>query len=163
MNPLPILLVTAILLASAGFGCAQADAIHKWVDARGVTHYSDRPPATAAIQTTQLDIDTGRDSAASSTGNPDDYYSIANQWQRMSQEGLQRRQFELQRAAISASIENRKKPAPVEAESKRYVGIYYQRRYHRRGYRHGHHGTRPGQHKKPSGFPTVLKQSGTRG
>ena len=162
MNPLPIL-VTAVLLASAAFSCAQADAILKWVDARGVTHYSDRPPASATIQTTQLDIDTGRDGTASSASKPDDYYSIANQWQRMSQEGLQRRQFELQRAAISASIENSKRPVQVEAESKRYVGIYYKRRHHRRGYRHGHQGPKPAHHKKPSGFPTVLKQSGSRG
>ena len=164
MKPLPIL-VTAVLLANTGFSCAQADAIHKWVDARGVTHYSDRPPASATIQTTQLDIDTGRDSAVSSANKPDDYYSIANQWQRMSREGLQRRKLELQRAAINAAAEARQRPAvvQVEAETKRYVGIYYNRAHRRHGYRHRHHGSRPGHHTKPSAFPSVLKQPGSRG
>ena len=164
MNPLPILVI-ATLLVNAGFSCAQAATIHKWVDARGVTHYSDRPPASATIQTTQLDIDTGRDNAISSASKPDDYYSIANQWQRMSREGLQRRTLELQRAAISAAAEARSRPAAVQVEvaTKRYVGIYYNRAHRRHGYRHGHHGSRPGHHKKPSAFPTVLKQPGARG
>jgi hypothetical protein len=156
------ILFTVVLLAGASLNGAQATAIHKWVDARGVTHYSDQPPAATTIPTTQLDIDTSRDSADNSTGNSDHYYSIANQWQRMNQEGLQRRQLELQRAAISAAFEARYQPAPqqAETESKRYVAVYPKRWHRKRGYRSGHHGGGPRQPKKPSGFPTVVRQPG---
>jgi hypothetical protein len=40
-------LALACLLACAAFGAqAQSNAVYKWKDARGVTHYSDTPPAT---------------------------------------------------------------------------------------------------------------------
>jgi len=155
-------LFTLMLLASASLHGVQASAIHKWVDARGVTHYSDQPPVATTMQTTQLDIDTGRNSADNSASKPDHYYSIANQWQRMNQEGLQRRQFELQRAAISAASAANYQPEAqqAETESTRYVAVYPQRWYRKRGHRYGHHDRGPRQHNKSSGFPTVLKHPG---
>lgn len=161
MKQLPAVCVTVLLMNSA-FCCAQAATIHKWVDARGVTHYSDQPPVSQTQEATQLDIDTGRDSADNSSSKADHYYSIANQWQRMNQESLQRRQLELERAAISAAIEPRYRPAPpqAETESKQYIAVYPKRWHRKRGNRYRHHDRGPRQHNKPSGFPTVLKQPG---
>lgn len=121
------------LLAVASLSGAQAAAIHKWVDDKGVTHYSDAAPQTPATAITRLDIDTRRESPAALTTRPDDYYSIANQWQRLHQESLQRQQLELQRAAL-----RNEQPADTEAAADyresvttRYV-VAYPRHHHRR-------------------------------
>lgn len=140
MRPVQTIYALA-LLAAAGLGAAQAAAIHKWVDADGVTHYSDEPPQTPPTTITRLDIDTRAESPASPTGRPDDYYSIANQWRRLYQESLQRQQLEVQRAALSARQQAAPEPAgdDREADSKRYRLAYprlHQRRYLIR--QHGH-------------------------
>ena len=133
------------LLTATGYGGLQAAAIHKWVDERGVTHYSDKAPANPDASVTRLDISTGENSRTALAANPAHYYSIANQWQRMNQERLQRQQLELQRAALS--VERRAAAQPAidtdEARSTRYI-VAYPYRYHRR-YRHHarHHGQNP--------------------
>jgi hypothetical protein len=135
----------ALLLAVTSYAGVQAAAIHKWVDERGVTHYSDKAPTSPAAGITRLDISTGEDSRRALAANPDHYYSIASQWQRMNQERLQRQQLELQRAALS--VERRAAPPPAidnsEARSTRYV-IAYPYQYHRRYRQHvKHHGQDP--------------------
>ena len=121
------------LLAIASLGAAQAAAIHKWVDDKGVTHYSDAAPQTPATAITRLDIDTHGESPAALTTRADDYYSIANQWQRLHRESLQRQQLELQRAAL-----RNEQPADTEATADhresattRYL-VAYPRHHHRR-------------------------------
>ena len=132
-----------ILLAVAGYGGAQAATIHKWVDERGVTHYSDRVPANPGTSVTLLDISTRDDNRTALTANPDHYYSIANQWQRVNQERLQRQQLELQRAALAA--ERRAAPQPIvdESESRTRYVVAYPYRYNRYHRRHRHHGKGP--------------------
>ena len=152
------ILFSVALLASSAWGWAQAASIHKWIDDKGVTHYSDQLPDTETIQVTQLQIDTGSRSAEKSVSRPENYYSIANQWQRMNREGIQRRQLELQRAAVSAISESRSTPAPVQAEpeTNRYIAVYSKRRHHRRGHRQGHQGQGPQQQPPRSSFPSVI-------
>ncbi len=132
-----------ILLAVAGYGGAQAATIHKWVDERGVTHYSDKAPDNPEASVTRLDISTGERDRTALAANTDHYYSIANQWQRMNQERLQRQQLELQRAALS--VERRAAPQPTidkSESSTRYV-VAYPYRYNRFHRRHRHHGKTP--------------------
>jgi hypothetical protein len=146
-------------LTVTSYGGVQAAAIHKWVDERGVTHYSDKAPASLEAGVTQLDISTGEDSRTALAANPGHYYSIANQWQRMNQERLQRQQLELQRAALQVERRAAAEPAIDDSEprSTRYV-VAYPYRYHRR-YRHRarHHAQgprhQPGQNSLGS-FPT---------
>jgi hypothetical protein len=125
------------LLTLTSYAGAQAAAIHKWVDEQGVTHYSDKAPASPEAGVTQLDISTGEDSRTALAANPDHYYSIANQWQRMNQERLQRQQLELQRAALSVERRAAAQPAVDDSEAggTSYVIAAYPYRYHR-PYRH---------------------------
>jgi len=128
------------LLAVTSYAGVQAAPIHKWTDERGVTHYSDKAPASPEAGVTRLDISTGEDSRTAPAASPDHYYSIANQWQRMNQERLQREQLELQRAALS--VERRAAAQPViaatEPRSTRYI-VAYPYRYHRRHRSHVNH------------------------
>ena len=73
-----------------------ASGIHKWVDADGVTHYSDVQPESGNPVST-LDIPV-RDSARSADG--DHYYSIQNQWRRVNQARLAREKKEQEQARL---------------------------------------------------------------
>jgi hypothetical protein len=76
-----------------------AGTVHSWVDDDGVTHFSDSPPAVAVEGATTLvlnDLPPSADEASS------DYYSIVNQWQRMSAEREKKTATSLARARIRA-------------------------------------------------------------
>ncbi len=147
------LLKSILLLCACLVLPAQADIAHKWVDADGVTHYSDEPPADAAAPATAIELPAaGR--RATSPG--DDYYSIANQWQRMHQERLERDRIALEKARLRAAREAAGSESPPPAQP-RYVVETHGRVYPRRPYRwygnkrHGYK-TPVGQGKFPPGL-----------
>ena len=157
--------VTLVLLALSGLSGVQAAAIHKWVDADGVTHYSDEPPPDTQNPVTRLSIETGISTVLRTEADTTDhYYSIANQWRRMQRESLQRQQRELQRAALKRQ---QRPAAPTgeyrESRETRYVKAYPLKRY--RKHRRGHYRNRPiqrqtGYLQQPvraasGGFPTT--------
>ena len=121
-----------VLLALAGSTLVQAATIHKWVDDKGVTHYSDEPPEHAPAPVTQIDIETGtRTPKAEAGDDADHYYSIANQWQRMQRESELRQQRELERASLKQKQQAAAAPPYREVRETRYVAAYPYR-YHRR-------------------------------
>lgn len=129
-----------VLLIGSNWVAVQAAAVHKWVDDRGVTHYSDAAPDAPEISVIELDISTGNSSRTAATEESDHYYSIANQWQRMQQERLQQQQLELQRAALTATRTTDREPADYDDEERtsRYVVAYPAKLYRRHGYRKRH-------------------------
>ena len=72
-----------------------ATVVHKWVDANGITHYSDTPPEITPVQLTQIEVP---DVVVTADKTTSDYYSIANQWQRLHRERLERDRLALERA-----------------------------------------------------------------
>lgn len=132
---------TALLglaLTCGGLPTAQAAGVHKWVDAQGLTHYSDEPPG--AVETTLIELPQPTVAKGDDDEKPaGDYYSISNQWQRMNQERLERERLDLERAKIRAA---RQTPAADTADRDedevRYVTVYRGfglRRHHRRSHR----------------------------
>jgi len=139
MLRLPI--VTALTLLACGNSIgANAAAIHKWVDDMGVTHYSDAAPSSPVTSITQLEINTGNITRTSLSTTSDQYYSIANQWQRLQQERLQRQQLELQRAALNVNrtVEPKRADYSGESHTTRYLVAYPLRKHRRHGYRKYH-------------------------
>ena len=67
-----------LLLFAAWPLAAGAVTIHTWVDEAGVRHYADAPPAAASDDSQAFEIETAPAADAES-----DYYSIANQWERL--------------------------------------------------------------------------------
>lgn len=139
---------------------ASAGVVHKWVDSKGITHYSDTPPEVTPAQLTQIEVpDVVRTTAKTAS----DYYSIANQWQRLHRERLERDRLALERAKQKAS---RQPPEVVyvekrDASSRQLIYLGTPRLRHRhyrsqdragRHYRHGHRKpigrvTRTGNHR----------------
>jgi len=124
------------LLAGSNSVVVQAAAVHKWVDDRGVTHYSDAVPEALETSAVQLEISTGNSSKNAAAEKSENYYSIANQWQRIQQERLQQQQVELQKAALTATrtTNQRRRDYQDEERTTRYVAAY-PRLHRRRGYR----------------------------
>lgn len=92
---------------------------YQWVDGDGVTHFSDKPPASGQAADGGVEsIDLPAESTATSPAG--DYYSIANQWQRMHQERVENERLALQQEQISleqARAEQSQQPAAAAPEA----------------------------------------------
>ena len=146
---LPLAILTNCVLLSA-----DAASVYKWVDANGVTHYSDEAPASSTTQVTLIDVPTTQSVAANVES---DYYSIANQWARLHEELIKREKLKLEKARQKAA----QSPQIVyinEPNETRYVVAYP-------GFLHRRHG-RSRYHKKPEHYPgrrsATLPGTGTR-
>ena len=106
MAKLSIVCALALLIGS-NWVAVQAAAVHKWVDERGVTHYSDAAPDAADISVVQLEINTGNRSTNAAAETSDHYYST----------------------------DQRRTDYDDEERSTRYVAAYPTRLHRRRGYR----------------------------
>lgn len=114
-----------LLLCSIGLSVPAAT-VHRWVDEHGVTHFSDAPPAGAAADVKTLELSDDFPTAPDTHAN---YYSIANQWERMREERNEKNQVALEKARIRAE-----KAAAVayseptaEPEAPRYYPAYFPR------------------------------------
>lgn len=143
MQRIVIQLLSSIA-ALAIYGSAGAADIYKWIDANGVTHYSDAAPE--AIETTLIDVPgPNPESTDSETESDSDYYSISKQWERMNRERLEREKLEVERDRIRAA-QQAAEPRTVyvqQTDEVRYVPIYRSYGY-RRHHRHKRQYSRPG-------------------
>jgi hypothetical protein len=139
MSRLSIVCALSLLIGS-NWIAVQASAVHKWVDDRGVTHYSDAAPDAPATSVVQLEISTGNRSSSTASESSDHYYSIANQWQRIQQESLQQQQLELQKVALTATrtTDRGRTDYDDEEPTTRYVAAYPAKLHRRHGYRKRH-------------------------
>jgi hypothetical protein len=129
-------LLSAIVVIGLAAGPAGAATIHRWIDADGVTHFSDSPPESKDIDVEIIEF--GDD--YSPTPAPDeDYYSITNQWRRLHEERVARQQLNIERARLRA--EQAPVPLPQEDDGyqpPRYIAYpYAPQRFDRIG-RRGH-------------------------
>jgi hypothetical protein len=125
------------LLACGAATPALAVGAHKWIDEKGVTHYSDEAPA--AIETTFIDLPDPVIASPENDG-ADNYYSISNQWERMNRERLEREKLLLEKAKIEAARQPPPQPVVYVQDSgeDRIIPVYRDFRYrkHRGQRRH---------------------------
>jgi hypothetical protein len=145
-----------VLLAGSNWITVYAATVHKWVDDKGITHYADSPPPALETDVTQMKISSPGTGKATASSLPENYYSIANQWQRTQQERLQRMQLELQRAALKR--DRSPSQAPVQhddqADNNRYVLAYPELFSRRHRYKSYHPGPMKPQPVSLGAFPT---------
>ena len=131
---------TLALLTNGLAGGADAATIYKWVDQNGATHYSDHAPDLPVNAVTRIDIDEQGRAVGAPQNTSENYYSIANQWQRINQERLQRLQLELQKAKTLVDTTPDRQPARHEYDPEvGRVVVDSRRSYRRHGYKHGRH------------------------
>jgi len=124
-------IINATILISVFLLPAYAGVVHKWVDEKGTTHYSDEAPVADSSEMIQIEQSETTQATAGAQG---DYYSIANQWERMLKERLKRAKLKLEHDRLKAA-KREDKPDKIylrEPDEKRYVTFYNgYRRYHR--------------------------------
>ena len=103
-------LLLGLALCCAASACA-AVTVHTWVDADGVRHFADAPPAAAGTSSSEITIDGGVTPLADDV----DYYSISNQWQRLRAERESLDALALEQRRIDAAPPFA--PAPVVQDS----------------------------------------------
>ncbi len=116
-NPLSWLL---LLLCSISF-CSSAATIHSWIDADGTTHFSDTPPAADVTDATIVELS---DKYPPLPDTEADYYSIANQWNRMREERAAKNKLNLEKARIRAEESAALVYSEATSEQRNY-GSYY--------------------------------------
>lgn len=150
-----------LLLTSYTWLTAYAGAVHKWVDADGVTHYSDTAPDSPATQVSMIDI---AESNSVKTNVDNDYYSIKNQWQRLHKERLEQQKLALEKERQKAALQTTTPEVVYVSESNEnryalaYLGSFHhgyrQRRLHKRHERH--HGFTSKRHYRNGKTPPGL-------
>ncbi len=109
-----------LLLCSISF-CTSAATIHSWIDADGITHFSDIPPATDVTDATIIELS---DKYPPLPDPEADYYSIANQWNRMREERDAKNKLSLERARIRAEESTALVSLDATSGQRNYGGYY---------------------------------------
>jgi len=106
------LAISASLALMAGTSMGQ---VYKWVDEKGVTHYSERPPAKSrALTAKKLDIELqGNDPPPSVFASEQDCNTIRCQYERLRKDRLLREAEEREEDEARARILAMQKPSPV--------------------------------------------------
>lgn len=133
LNKLAVLIIVLSMLAVE----SQAQQLYKWVDAEGVTHYSETLPSQDIDHAT-LEF-TEDYQVADSQG---DYYSIQNQLKRLQERRAQQRAEKQQ--AVKQKLAKQPTPEVVYVQSNEPGHRYYLPAYHPRYnlHRYNKHDTR---------------------
>lgn len=128
-----IINLTFVLLSSCIFLPVSSAVVHKWVDEKGVTHYSDAAPETPATMVTKIDLRNRKPTKASVKN---DYYSIKNQWQRLHKERLEQEKLKLEQIRQEAALRSAEPQVVyINAPQEKQTAVVYQGLLHPR---HGH-------------------------
>ena len=104
--------VLAAVMSMLFSAAAAAVIVHTWVDADGVRHFADAPPAD-----NQASSEVKIDDAPPGVDVDTDYYSIVNQWQRLRAEREAQAALDLERERVDA--EQRASATPPATEPPR--------------------------------------------
>ncbi len=149
MVRLIVLLGIAVIISFASSPAYTAD-VYKWVDADGITYYSDEAPPVSPNPISLIELTA----TYPVTVDPEkDFYSITNQWQRLNRARIEREKLKLERI----KLEEAQQPVTPqivyngEPQDKQYIiaypGTTYHRHGHKRFFRKGRHHI-IGMHKK---------------
>ena len=116
--------ILSISIALVFSHSALAVTVHTWKDANGVTHFSDAPAPDGVNGNTLKYDDLSTDE---STVPQDDFYSIANQWQRLKAErdaAHARREAKAQRLAAERQAADELQAAREVNQQQSYPVVY---------------------------------------
>lgn len=151
ISPLLIFLLLPIAQSSA-------EQAYTWVDENGTTHFSEAPPNNDAISAEQINL-LPAPSAGKIVG--DEFYSVANQADRMERTRLENEKLTAERLQAEAEANRARAEARAtqqiqyqgnSEEDTRYYPAYpyYLNNRHQPGYGHRPHPGKPG---KPGNLP----------
>ena len=155
-----------ILQLTAGFFLlllalsANAAPVFTWVDASGVTYFSDTPPPDESVSARLIEV-----LPPPAAGMPvdSDFYSVVNQAQRMETRRLQSEKLTAERLQAEAEANRARAEAlaaqqPIilyDNEPDGYIFPYYPRYHHRPPGMHPPGGHKPGRPGKPERYSGI--------
>lgn len=148
----------AATLALSAMLPVSAAVVHKWVDADGVTHYSDELPSAAQTAVTRIELPESPPVKGNSSSGE---HSIANQWRRMLQERIEREKLALERARLKAQQEPTTEIVYVEQPRESWYYLSYPGKRYRKS-RHGHYRSHY-KHGRPARHSSKNRQRKHRG
>jgi hypothetical protein len=142
------------------FSTSSAAPVFTWVDSRGITYFSDRPPADESVSARLIEV-----LPPPPPGIPvdADFYSVINQAQRMEARRLEREKLIAERLQAEAEADRARAEAlaadqPVilyDNEPDGYIFPYYPRYHHRPPGMHPPGGHKPGKPGKPERYSGI--------
>lgn len=114
----------ALLLSTASVPVF-AEIVHKWVDAQGVTHYSDQQPEDLSSSVKQIAVSNIYSTSSRVHNQEEDYYSVTNQWARMRAERIERKQLQLEKKKQQAEQLVTPQVVYINQEEERPRSVYY--------------------------------------
>ncbi|MFK7815821.1 MAG: DUF4124 domain-containing protein [Gammaproteobacteria bacterium] len=117
-----------------------ADIVHKWVDAKGVTHYSDQLPKDTDNSAKQITLSNAY-SRSDRANYRENYYSVTNQWARMREERIERKQLYLDKKKQKAAQQVIPQVVYVNQAEERPQSVYYPAYLGRHVYKHRNYNT----------------------
>ena len=151
---LGIFCLAVTLLAHAG-----EQTVFTWVDADGVTHFSEAPPEDTAVESFEIKLEQA---PAAGPAQDADHYSVVNQAQRMEQSRLESEKVKTERLQAEAEARRAAAASQPSASSGDYDSDRYYPAYpfyygyrpgYRPGYKPGHRPGRPVQLPEPGRGP----------
>jgi hypothetical protein len=94
-----LLFITCCCLAGMPQLQADAGAVYTWVDANGVTHFSETPPPDPSVRPAMIDL-----RPLPPPSDYDDYYSVIRQAERMERRRMENEKLEAERLQAEAEI-----------------------------------------------------------
>ena len=152
--------IAIFLLLLAALSTSSAAPVFTWVDARGVTYFSDTPPTDESVSARLIEV-----LPPPAAGMPvdSDFYSVINQAQRMETRRLLSEKLTAERLQAEAEANRARAEAlaaqqPVilyDNEPNGYIFPYYPRYHHRPPGMHPPGGHKPGRPGKPERYSGI--------
>jgi len=134
---------------------AVAGTVYTWVDAQGVTHFSETPPLDPSVRPAMIDL-----RPPPPPTNHDDYYSVIRQAERMERRRLENEKLEAERLQAEAESmrARREAEAAMQSPPDTYAdtdSVYLPAYPYYPGYGpgHGYKNWHPGWHDQPGYSP----------
>jgi len=148
-----------LILLLAFSQLAAGGEVFTWIDAGGVTHFSEVPPGDVASGVARVELPTA---PAGIPGTGADYYSVINQVARMEARRLQREKLRAERLAAEAAIRKARAEELAALETARQPTGLEEPRYYPLYLHHPRPGHWPHRPPRPSHYDHRRRDTGSR-
>lgn len=152
--------ITAQLILLLAFSTAGAGEVFTWIDAHGITHFSETPPPEeAAGRATQLEL---RPVPAARPWAGEDYFSVTKQAARMEARRLANEKLRAERLQAEAEARRARAEEQAALDAARQPAIQQEPRYYPLYLNYPRYGQRPSHRHRPRPHDRRHRDHGSR-
>ena len=151
--------IPVYLFLLLAFSQAPAGEIYTWVDAGGITHFSETPPEDTDTGAAQVEL---QPAPAALPGTDADYYSVVNQAARMEARRLENEKLRAERLQAEAEARRARAEELAALETSRQAAGLEDPRYYPLYLHNPRYGQRPHRGHRPRHYDRRHRDSGRR-